>query len=338
MTATTTIVPASMRAATEAPVNFCQGKRARSCTTRAAIQNGPATSSTVCRASSGPCDVAETCDGTSMTCPTDLFEPLGMKCVGLSGDVGSCYSGICENRHTECQEKTGYYGGYFTTDTCASNYAYLSSYGTSPFNTFQDSDCTEDLWCASSNTQSSCLSGYQLYYWNTITTRRNGFPCSTAGSDGTFTKICYEGACTSTASLAGTVPSPPPSPFPPARPPAQPSPPPSPPPAAAQPSTPYPPPPSPSPPPSPLPPPSRPVAVTATKSTSERAWRRESVATTYATGSGCTDDGRVKTYPPPANLRGRCYNHRHRESPHGVCHHFGLRARRFQHCEPQRVH
>ena len=36
-TATTTIVPASMRAATEAPVNFCQGKRARSCTTRAAI-------------------------------------------------------------------------------------------------------------------------------------------------------------------------------------------------------------------------------------------------------------------------------------------------------------
>ena len=47
----------------------------------------------------------ETCDGTSVTCPTDLFEPLGMKCVGLSGDVGSCYSGICENRHTECQRK-----------------------------------------------------------------------------------------------------------------------------------------------------------------------------------------------------------------------------------------
>jgi len=44
-------------------------------------QNGPAASGTVCRASSGPCDKVETCDGTSVTCPTDLFEPLGMKCV-----------------------------------------------------------------------------------------------------------------------------------------------------------------------------------------------------------------------------------------------------------------
>jgi RHS repeat-associated protein len=39
-----------------------------------------AASSTVCRAQSGACDVAETCNGTSLTCPTDAVAVLGTVC------------------------------------------------------------------------------------------------------------------------------------------------------------------------------------------------------------------------------------------------------------------
>ena len=44
------------------------------------------------------------------------------------------------------------HGGYFASDSCAGQYSYLSSYGTS--DSFEESDCTEDLWCttADSNT------------------------------------------------------------------------------------------------------------------------------------------------------------------------------------------
>ena len=33
-----------------------------------------------CRAKAGPCDVKETCDGTSLACPPDRLEPEGVEC------------------------------------------------------------------------------------------------------------------------------------------------------------------------------------------------------------------------------------------------------------------
>ena len=271
-------------------------------------QNGPADSGTVCRAASGPCDLAETCDGTSVTCPTDLVKPLGMKCDGKNGDVGSCYDGICENRDSECGSKGEYYGGKFTTEECASNYEYFQNYGATPFYTFQSSDCSEELWCSSQDSD-TCVPANTIFFWSASTKRNNGYPCSTIGADGIFSKICYDGACTSTASLAGTVPSPPPpSPFPPPRSPAppfppplvttQPSPPPSPPPPP-----PSPPPPGPSPPPSPplpspppRPPPNAPDVVNPSPPPKPPAAARTPPTPT-------TEE--VKTYPPPANLDGK---------------------------------
>jgi RHS repeat-associated protein len=44
-----------------------------------------ASSTTVCRAQNGACDVAETCNGTSLTCPADAVAVLGTVCRGQNG-------------------------------------------------------------------------------------------------------------------------------------------------------------------------------------------------------------------------------------------------------------
>src|SRR5205807_7133535 len=44
-----------------------------------------------CRASAGQCDVAETCTGTSGTCPADAFQSATTHCMGSS------QSGVCDD-------------------------------------------------------------------------------------------------------------------------------------------------------------------------------------------------------------------------------------------------
>src|SRR3989442_447416 len=44
-----------------------------------------------CRASAGQCDVAETCTGTSGTCPADAFQAAKTRCMGSS------QSGVCDD-------------------------------------------------------------------------------------------------------------------------------------------------------------------------------------------------------------------------------------------------
>lgn len=46
---------------------------------------------TACRAASGECDVAETCDGVSLTCPADAFAAAGASCAaGICDGLGGC--------------------------------------------------------------------------------------------------------------------------------------------------------------------------------------------------------------------------------------------------------
>jgi hypothetical protein len=56
------------------------------------------TAGTVCRIDAGDCDVAEECDGGSAMCPADGFEPNGTTCddmnVGTIDDM--CMTGMCE--------------------------------------------------------------------------------------------------------------------------------------------------------------------------------------------------------------------------------------------------
>jgi len=164
--------------------------------------NGPKILGTTCRASTDPCDEEEQCDGFSVSCPDDTAKPIGTKC-DFNGDVGSCYGGMCSNRDINCKAQGPYVGGKWVSTSCA---ATLQPWG--DFSTFNEGSCNEPLWCATKNY--TCQVQFDLYYWNTLTTRRNGFPCSTVGSNGIFPKICYESVCTSTAELIQGFPAPPP--------------------------------------------------------------------------------------------------------------------------------
>jgi C1A family cysteine protease len=72
----------------------------------------PLAKGTVCRASAGLCDVAETCDGTGAKCPTDAFVTGGTTCRAAAGacDVAetctgksaSCPSDVVAKKGTAC--------------------------------------------------------------------------------------------------------------------------------------------------------------------------------------------------------------------------------------------
>ncbi|MFC1589614.1 MopE-related protein [Pseudomonadota bacterium] len=49
------------------------------------VISSPLTSSVVCRATTGQCDVAETCDGANMACPADVFSDSSIVCRASNG-------------------------------------------------------------------------------------------------------------------------------------------------------------------------------------------------------------------------------------------------------------
>jgi RHS repeat-associated protein len=82
------------------------------------------TSGTVCRASAGICDVAETCNGTVLTCPTDAFAPSTTSCRAAAGECdvadnctgtsAACPADAMKTSGTVCTDD----GNACTTDTC----------------------------------------------------------------------------------------------------------------------------------------------------------------------------------------------------------------------------
>lgn len=52
---------------------------------RCVATSTPANAGAVCRLANGPCDVAETCSGSSAVCPADAFAPSSVVCRGASG-------------------------------------------------------------------------------------------------------------------------------------------------------------------------------------------------------------------------------------------------------------
>src|SRR5439155_1094447 len=56
---------------------------------------------TVCRAGVGPCDAAETCTGTSITCPADAVQPAGFVCRAAA--AGGCdVAETCDGSSVSC--------------------------------------------------------------------------------------------------------------------------------------------------------------------------------------------------------------------------------------------
>lgn len=77
-----------------------------------------AASDYVCRASTGECDIEETCTGNSSTCPTDTHKDDGDEC-GSEGSGLKCASGQCTSRDEQCRSMLGSQAG--TNDTSACN-------------------------------------------------------------------------------------------------------------------------------------------------------------------------------------------------------------------------
>lgn len=71
-----------------------------------------ASSETVCRESTGPCDHTEYCPGNSTKCPSDVFQEDGQSCSidGYNGTESlQCMSGHCSSRDLQCRVLMGNY-------------------------------------------------------------------------------------------------------------------------------------------------------------------------------------------------------------------------------------
>lgn len=119
------------------------------------------TANTTCRASTGPCDIAEVCSGTSGSCPADKFVDDGKSCTRGNATGLTCASGQCTSRNQQCRTILGAVLGSNDTYAC------------------DDSSCT--LWCASSILPSNqCVSMQQNFL--------DGTPCNGDGH-------CDNGQC-----------------------------------------------------------------------------------------------------------------------------------------------
>lgn len=81
-----------------------------------------ASNGTVCRASTGKCDPAETCTGASALCPADTMTPDGDSC----GSGLKCASGQCTSRDLQCKTVMGSYTTGNDTYACDSSGCVLS--------------------------------------------------------------------------------------------------------------------------------------------------------------------------------------------------------------------
>lgn len=84
-----------------------------------------AAAGTVCRASTGVCDPAETCSGNNATCPADATAPEGTSC-GNSTQGLACASGQCTSRDLQCKTLMGSYTTDNDTYACNSQTCTLS--------------------------------------------------------------------------------------------------------------------------------------------------------------------------------------------------------------------
>jgi hypothetical protein len=63
-----------------------------------------ASTASICRAATGACDLAETCTGSSTTCPADARVPLGVACPS---DGNACTVDQCDGASVVCQHPVG---------------------------------------------------------------------------------------------------------------------------------------------------------------------------------------------------------------------------------------
>ena len=78
----------------------------------------------VCRASTGSCDVADSCTGSSASCPPDAVETVGTACTTpAASHSGRCYGGACHSHDEQCfiLDRDFYSPGTLSGNECPSN-------------------------------------------------------------------------------------------------------------------------------------------------------------------------------------------------------------------------
>ncbi|PHH55720.1 Disintegrin and metalloproteinase domain-containing protein B [Ceratocystis fimbriata CBS 114723] len=119
-----------------------------------------ASSGTVCRPSTGPCDPEEVCNGTIATCPPNVFSDDGTSC----GTDLRCASGQCTSRDQQCKAMMGSSTNTNSNDTRSCG---------------QSNSC--QMQCTSPRLRSGvCVQFAQTYL--------DGTPCGSGG-------LCRNGAC-----------------------------------------------------------------------------------------------------------------------------------------------
>src|SRR5206468_2016304 len=84
--------------------NVCTTDRCNGTVSSPLCVHAAGNASTVCRAVAGECDVAETCSGTSTTCPADGKKTSGTACAD---DGIVCTSDLCNGSSALCQHAVG---------------------------------------------------------------------------------------------------------------------------------------------------------------------------------------------------------------------------------------
>jgi hypothetical protein len=139
---------------------------------------------TVCRPSSGFCDLEETCDGSSAECPKDVKKVDGTPCNVTDG---YCASGLCTNRDLQCQIM----GKRLNSDgACTGNELNLQTScqmtckgpgGCYPFNSYfvDGTECASGR-CYNGSCQQSNNMSVNLFSWGIIMDKREyvGVFCS----------------------------------------------------------------------------------------------------------------------------------------------------------------
>eukprot|EP01006_Ploeotia_vitrea_P031420 TRINITY_DN63741_c0_g2_i2.p1 TRINITY_DN63741_c0_g2~~TRINITY_DN63741_c0_g2_i2.p1 ORF type:complete len:961 (+),score=417.64 TRINITY_DN63741_c0_g2_i2:424-2883(+) len=98
----------------------CQLNAAASCSSQQECCNATTCQavtnrSLVCREATGACDIAETCNGVSATCPRDVVQSPGTTCTpdeAADSEAGTCYLGQCKSMSDQCARIGAASGSY----------------------------------------------------------------------------------------------------------------------------------------------------------------------------------------------------------------------------------
>ncbi len=111
----------------------------------------------VCRAAVGACDVAETCSGSSATCPADVLAPNGSSCSdgNLCNGAETCQNGTCTSGTAlVCND-----GNVCTNDSCSPATGCVFTNNTAPCS--DGVACTSDVCAGGVCTGTSTCTGGQ---------------------------------------------------------------------------------------------------------------------------------------------------------------------------------